>query len=81
MGEIIGEEGLLIDDDEKKKEDGAASAAAFVGLQFLCFPAMTVVLGEEEDDVQAPTATQELMATVTGAASAPTPGGLERAGG
>jgi hypothetical protein len=66
LGQIIGEEGLVAA-PAAKWEDGA-----FVGLQFLCFPSLTVVMGEEEEDPQA--ATQDLLATVAGA-SVPTPGG------
>lgn len=80
IGEIIGEEGLVAAPIDGEDD------AAFVGLQFLCFPSMSVVMGEEAEDAQAATATQELLAAFAETSSSlPTPGrdssgeGLERA--
>lgn len=78
IGEIIGEEGLLAASGAGPAEE---ARGGFIGLQFLCFPSMAVVMGEEEEE--AATATQELLAAVAPGTqpSAPSPGSSVGAGG
>ncbi len=70
IGTVVGEEGLVA------ATAAGAEAGAFVGLQFLCFPSMSIAMGEEEEE-DTQTATQDLLATVTGTAL-PTPGSGSR---
>lgn len=77
--EIIGEEGLIACPVDGEGE------GAFMGLQFLCFPSISVVMGEKAENAQAATATQELLAAIATTSSLSSPlrdgsgGGLDRA--
>ena len=81
MGEITGEEGLvLVGGKREEEEEEEEEERAFEGLQFLSFPSLTATIGEEKED-PASNATAALFSVVTGATASSSTGGGGGGGG